>query len=311
MLLVNQRNQSVTNLKLQGIKRQKGLHILRGIGSARSLGRALARLTPCLTILGVFPFLFIRRKTAANINHGGEAEKGHCRQAGNQRKQHENTRHKLQSPAVERQLGHEFFAHLGFRRRSGNQKTCGGRDNDGRNGGHKTVTDGQQRIGRQSCFPFHTFLHHTNNDATNNVDHGDHHTGFDVTRDKFTGTVHGTVEIGLLTQSVPTRRSFFFINKTGVEISFNGHLLTGHGIKGKTGGNFSDTCSTGCDHNLIEGEHDHEDNGADHIATTDHKFTKRADNAACSINTHITVEQNKTRGSNVQGKTQQGCHQKQ
>ena len=71
---------------------------------------------------------------------------------------------------------------------------------------------------------------------------------------KLAGTVHGAVEISLLADILTPPRGFRLVYESGVQVGLDGHLLAGHGIKGKTCRHFRDTRGTAGDNHFVQNE---------------------------------------------------------
>ncbi len=142
------------------------------------------------------------------------------------------------------------------------------------NGGNETVTDCQQCVSLSCVHPLHVFLDDTDKKSADNIDAGNHKAGFNVTGNKFPCTVHGSVEVRFTTHMLTLPCRFFFIDQACIQISFNCHLLTGHGVEGKAGSDFCDTCRTLNDDSFVQDIQDHEDDDANDIVTTDNEFAK-------------------------------------
>ena len=309
LFLVHQRDEAVAHFQFQGIQRQQGLHFFRRIGrGALALALALA-LGPAFGFLGLF---FVPgRDAGGDVHEARKDEEGQGGQAGHQREDHQHAGDQLEGAAVEGELGKELFAHLGFGGRAGNQQTRAGGDDDGRDGGDQTVTDGQQRVGGEGRIPVHILMHDADDDAADEVHQRDEHAGVHVPGHEFTSTVHGAVEVGFLAQGVAALRGFLFADEAGVEVGFDGHLLAGHGVKGEAGRHFRDARGTGGDDDLVQDEQDHEDDAADHIAAADHEFAEGTDHFPGGFHAHVPVEQDETGGRHVERQPQQSGHQQQ
>ena len=159
--------------------------------------------------------------------------------------------------------------------------------------------------------PAHPLLKHPDENTADEVDEGDEQTGVHVSLYEFSGAVHGSVKVRFTAQIVAPGRCFLFIDETGVEVGFNGHLLARHGVQGESGGNFSYAGCTGRDDDLVENEQNQKYDRPDDITAADDKLRKGADDFTRGRRPLIAVEQNQTGGRHVERKTQQRGDQKQ
>ena len=308
LLLIYQRDEAVAHFQLQNIQGQQGLHFFRGVGNAGALGLGFGL---AFGRSGVLGFLTLRAQAGHAEDERREDKKGNGGQARNQGKQQQHGGNQLEGPGVEGELGQKFFAHAGLGGRARNQQARARGSDDGRNGADKTIADGQQGIGGQGRVPVHIFLDHADGDAAHDVDQGDEHAGVDVAGDEFARAVHSAIEVGLLPHGGPAVGGFFLINKPGVEVGLNGHLLAGHGVQGKARRHFGDARGARGDDHLVENEQNKKDDRAHHIAAAHHKLAESADDLARRAGPHVAVEQNQPGGGHVERKPQQGGHQQQ
>ena len=67
------------------------------------------------------------------------------------------------------------------------------------------------------------------------------------------------------------------------------------------------TRGAGRDNNLVQDEHDHEDDAANHKAAANHEFAKRADDRSRRFDALIAIEQNQTGRGHVEARRKKGC----
>ncbi len=152
-------------------------------------------------------------------------------------------------------------------------------------------------------------LKHTDGNATDQVDGQDQQAGNGVALDEFTGAVHGAVEIGLLGDFSPAMLGFFLVDKTGIKVGIDSHLLTRHGIQGETRADFRHPAGTFGDHQEVDDHENGEDHQANRVVTADEDRAERFDHLTGRITALMAVEQNNPRGGNVERQPQQCCHQ--
>ena len=123
-------------------------------------------------------------------------------------------------------------------------------------------------------------MQHADEKAAEDVDGGDDDGGGDVSGDELARAVHGAVEVGFLADGVAAFGGLLFVDESGVEVGFDGHLLAGHGIEGEPGGHFGDAGGAGHDDFLVDGEKDQEDDATDHVVAADHELAKGLDHVS-------------------------------
>ncbi len=123
----------------------------------------------------------------------------------------------------------------------------------------------------------HAKLEHANDQATENIDEGNHDAGNRIPLDKFTRTIHSSVEVRFPLQISSPSSCLYVIDKTGIEIGIHRHLLAGHGIKRKTGRNLRHTPRTIGDDHKLNDRNDNENYQAHHIIAANDKGAKGAD----------------------------------
>ena len=83
-------------------------------------------------------------------------------------------------------------------------------------------------------------LHHTDEEAADQVDHGDDQAGDRVALHELRGTVHRAVEVGLVADLAAAVAGFVLADRAGVEVGVDRHLLAGHGVEGEAAGHLGD-----------------------------------------------------------------------
>ncbi|MOA01999.1 hypothetical protein D3C78_1214310 [compost metagenome] len=174
---------------------------------------------------------------------------------------------------------------------------------------HQTVTNGQQGIDLTGITEGHAVLEHTDQHAADQVDEEDQQTGDGITAHKLAGTVHRTVELGLLGHLRTSRLGLGLIDQAGIEVGVDRHLLAGHRIEGEARTHLGNTPGTLGHYHEVNDHQNREHHDTDHIVTADHHLTEGLDHLTGSSVAIVTVEHDHARGGHVQGQTQQRCHQ--
>ena len=171
---------------------------------------------------------------------------------------------------------------------------------------NQSVTNGQQRVARESVSETHTPLGHADGKTAHDIDHGDDHRRHGITSNKLRSTVHGSVKVGFLLHLTPAGPRLLFIDNPSAQLGIDGHLLARHGVQGKTGRHFSDTaCTLGDDHK-VDDHQDGEDDDTHHVIATDDKVTKGLNNMS-----GIAVDEDQPSGGHIEGQPKQGDEEQQ
>ncbi len=170
---------------------------------------------------------------------------------------------------------------------------------------HQTVTDGQQGINTACVGESHVVLQDTDQHAADQVDEQNQQTGNRIAAHEFTGTVHGTVELGFLGDFGTAALGFRLINEAGVEVGVDRHLFAGHRVEGEARAHLGNTTGTLGDYHEVDDHQNREHHDTDDIVATDHHFTEGLNHLARSGVAVLTVKHDHSRGSDVQRQTQQ------
>ncbi len=174
---------------------------------------------------------------------------------------------------------------------------------------HQTVTDGQQGVNATRIGEGHVVLKDTDQHAADEVDEQNQQASNCVTAYKLAGTVHGTVELGLLGHFGTTALGFRLVDEAGVEVGVDGHLLAGHRVEGEARAHLGNTPGTLGDDHKVDDHQDCEHHDTDDVVTADHHFTEGLNHLARSSMTVLTVKHDHPRRRDVQRQTQQGGDQ--
>ena len=113
-------------------------------------------------------------------------------------------------------------------------------------------------------------LEHPHDDAPQEVDRGDDHSGHGIALDELRGAVHRAVEVGFAGDLRPSAASLLIGDETGIEVGVDRHLLAGHGVEGEARAHLGDAPSAVGDHHELNHDEDQEDHEAhDHVSADD------------------------------------------
>ena len=146
----------------------------------------------------------------------------------------------------------------------------------------------------------------TDNETAANVNQHDDNRGNGVALDELGGTVHSSEEVSLALNLEAAFLSLLVVNRALVQVGVDSHLLTGHGVQRETRRNFRHALGAfGYDDKIDDNQNDKHDETDDGIASDD-ELTKSRDDFA-----RVGVNQNQSRGGNVQCQSEKRRHQQQ
>ena len=145
----------------------------------------------------------------------------------------------------------------------------------------------------------------TDGDAADDVDKGNGKPRDRVAAHEFCRTIHRTEEVAFVLQRFAAFARLVFVDQPRRQIGVDCHLLAGHGIQGKPGGDFGDASRTfGDDHEIDQSQNRENDDADDEIAPH-HKAGERLDHMSRRVRSLVAMSQNQTRGAKVQRKPDQ------
>src|SRR5205823_4678475 len=128
----------------------------------------------------------------------------------------------------------------------------------------------------------------------------------------FASAVHCAVEVGFLGNFLAAAAGFDLVDRAGVDVGVDGHLLAGHGIEGEAGGDFGNSgCAFGDDHELNHHD-DGEDDDADGQGIAGDEIAEGEDHFAGLVlglgggGAAVADGEDQTRGGGVEDETEKG-----
>ena len=141
-------------------------------------------------------------------------------------------------------------------------------------------------------------------DAANQVDQQNQDGGDRVAADELGSTVHRAEEVRLLRQLLAAAFGGVLIDRAGVEVGVDRHLLAGHGIQGEAGIDLGDAaCALGHHHEVHDGQN-HEDDETDHIVAGNHELAEGGNHLAGRLMALMAVHQHHPGRGHVQREAQ-------
>ena len=150
----------------------------------------------------------------------------------------------------------------------------------------------------------HVVLQHADQKARDDVHAGDDDARDGVALGEAGGAVHGSVELGFAAQFAAAAARFGFIDQSAVQVRVDRHLLAGQGIQGEARGDFGNAHRTVVDDDVLNGDEDAENDGADDVIAAHHEAAESLDDVARGGRSGISIEQNQARRRHVERQTE-------
>ena len=166
------------------------------------------------------------------------------------------------------------------------------------------VTNRKQKINLGSLADTHIVLAQADNQPANNIDRQNQQGGNGVAFNKFGGTVHGAIKIGLAGNFLAALGRFFSAQHASIQIGVDSHLFAGHGVQCETRRNLGHTTRTARDHHQINNNENDKDKNTDREIAGDYELAKRLNNLACGVRAFVAAAQHNARGGDVQPQPQ-------
>jgi len=255
------------------------------------------------------------------VQASGNAQEGHVHREGHAGQDSQDTQHaheggtQFQGARLGGDLLDDVAAQVGLRGRTGDDHAHRRRHQEGGEGGDQAVPDGQDGIGVQRVRSRHPVHQDTDQDAADHVYDHDHDGGHRVALDELAGAVHSSVEVGFPLDVLALLLGGFGVEKPRVQVGIDGHLLTGHGVQGEAGCHLGDTLGTVRDHHDLDDDQDDEHDEADdqvaaHGHLAEHRDQVAGPDGDLAGRVHLVpVQQDHSRGRDVQRQSEEGGHQ--
>ena len=144
-------------------------------------------------------------------------------------------------------------------------------------------------------------MEHADAEAADDIDKGDEDAGDGVASHEFAGTVHRAIEVGFFLDLESAGGGGEFVDDAGVEFGVDRHLFTRHGVQGESRRDLGDTASALGDDDKIDDDENDENDSADDVVSLDEHMAEGFDDISGEA-----VEQDESRGGDVQRQSQQG-----
>jgi hypothetical protein len=300
--LVDQRDQRVADLDAERIDRGERLDaLLRRGGRTAGIGQRLEVVGPALAAVDVC-------REAEGRGHG---EEGEFRQAGHQAHREQHRGADGQRLHLREQLRRHVFAERGLRRRARRDEAARHRHEQCRNRRDQALAHRQDGEGLGGVDQLHVVLHDADHQTGDDVDAGDQQGGQRVSLGEADGAVHRAVELGFLADVVTPPLRFLLVDRAGVEIGVDRHLLARHRVEGEPRRHFRDAHRAVVDDHVLDGDQHEEHDDADHEVAAHHELAERHDDVAGGVDALVAVQQDEPRAGDVERQPQQRQQQEQ
>ena len=147
-------------------------------------------------------------------------------------------------------------------------------------------------------------LQQPDREAADHVDGEDQHRGDRVAADELRRTVHRTVEVRLLRDLLAAAARLLVVDRAGVELGVDRHLLAGHRIEREARRHLGDPAGTLGHDDEVDHRQDREHDDADREVAADQEVRERLDDLARGVRTGVPVHQHRTRRGHVERQPQ-------
>ena len=301
LIAVHQRNKSITHFKANHVDRRDVIptQLFGLLGTGRGRQQVLLQLH-FLQGLSFGCVLLLPHQIRHATGDSRQAQKGEVRHARHDTHDRHQARRHRQGFGRGKHLPVDLLAHVFGAGGTGNHNRRSGGQQQRRQLRHQTVTDGQQGVNLAGVGKGHAVLKDTHGYAADQVNKQDKQTGDGITAHEFTGAVHRAVELGLLGDFLTTQLGLILIDQARVEVSINGHLLTGHGVEGEACAHLGNAPGTFGHNHKVDDHQNGEDHDTNDIIAADHHLAKGLNHLAGRGMAVLTVEHDHSGGSHVE-----------
>ena len=148
-------------------------------------------------------------------------------------------------------------------------------------------------------------LHRADHQSADHVNGHDQQPCDGIAAHEFTGTVHGSVEVGFLRHIAAALFGFFLADDPGIQIRIDRHLFARHPVEDKTCADFCDTPGTFGDNHEVDDHQNDEHDDTDGKITAHQKVSECVDHLTRRPFTSMPIHQDDTGRRNVERQSQQ------
>jgi hypothetical protein len=300
LLLVDQRDERVADLELDGVDLQQVLHRV-GRGRQRLDRRAL-------DLLGLDRAGGDRLVGRAPERRGadGEHHEGHHGQPGDERERPQHAGRHVERAWMRAQLRGDHRADALVAAGRGDHDAGGGARDERRHLRHQAVADREQRVVGGGLGERQPALHDADEDAADDVDDRDQDGRDGVALHELGRAVHGAEEVGLARDLLAAAARLLLVDEPRAQVGVDGHLLAGHGVEREARGHLGHASGALRDHDEVDRDQDQEDDDADGEVAADDELAERLDDLA-----RVPFAEDEARAGDVEPQPEEGADEQQ
>jgi hypothetical protein len=240
--------------------------------------------------------------------HGKQGQ----RKPGNQAEGEQQPRCQHQRLGIAGELLPDFDAHrvglpvAALVGHAGDQHAGGDADEQGRDLRHHGIADRQHGEAVRGLGRRHAEVDRADDDATEDVDGGDHQPGDGIALDELHGAVHAAVKTAFHGKQVAALASLVTGDLARPQVGIDAHLLARHGIEREARTHLGHSFRALGDHDELHQGDDDEDHEAHHHVAADHQVAEGLDHMA-----RLGGEENGLGGGDVQSQPEHRREQQQ
>jgi len=148
-------------------------------------------------------------------------------------------------------------------------------------------------------------------DAADDVDERDEDAGHRVAADELAGTIHRSVEVGLLGDLLAPLAGALLVDQASVELGVDRHLLAGHGVQGEARRDLGDAPGALGDDHEVDDDEDRKDDQTDDVAAAHHHFAEGADDVPRRVGARGAMQQDEARAGHIEREAKERGRQQQ
>jgi hypothetical protein len=222
--------------------------------------------------------------------------------------QHEHACHLERFRHAEK-LSRELLAERSIRLlacHAGHEHAGSSREDERRDLSDQAVADREQAVALERVHGRHPLHADADGEPSEEVHDEDDERRDDVALHEFHRAVHGAVELALSLQQSASSARFVAVDGSPAELRVDGHLLSGHRVEGEPRADLGHALGALGDDDELDDRQDEEDDCSHDVVAADDERPERLDDLP-----RVGLEQDETRGGNVQRKPKERRQQEQ
>ncbi len=122
-----------------------------------------------------------------------------------------------------------------------------------------------------------TLLEYADQETRDDVDGHDENSGQRISLTEAGCAVHGTAKLCLARHHFPAFSRLLGVDKPGIQIGIDGHLLSRHGVEGESGRHLGSANGAVAHHEILDGNEREKDYKADNVISAHYKLSECLD----------------------------------